>query len=222
MASSRELTNLGVLLQSFLRHWKHRSLYRFVLRLEVIHHLSHRHPFDSLMLADILNQLLMHQQDMRSPRNIRMNSHREDELVIFPIEVIEVILFCRNQQKAKPSTESSTCPPQIIHNLTVNPAMAVRNTFLKHHRRQIIQIPICRDLPSCEHQPSHASRSNSPRPSPSPSPSPTASSTSSLPHHNRSSSTHRPSAGIYGNFYERGEISCSSPIIDAVCHASGV
>jgi hypothetical protein len=147
MVSSRGITNLGVFLQSFfLRHWKHRPLYRFVLRLEVIHHLSHRHPFDALMLADILNQPLMHQQDVRSPRNVRMNGHREDKLIIFPIEVIEVILFCRNQQKATLSTESSTHPPQIFHNLTVNPAMAVRNSFHKHHRRQIIQIPIRWDL----------------------------------------------------------------------------
>jgi hypothetical protein len=27
---------------------------------------------------------------------------------------------------------------------------------------------------------------------------------------------------IYGNFYERREISCSSPAINAVCRASGV
>lgn len=43
------------------------------------------------MLVDMPNNPLVHQQNMRSTTDIRMNRHRKDELVVLSIEVIEMI-----------------------------------------------------------------------------------------------------------------------------------
>lgn len=34
----------------------------------------------------------MHEKNMRTSRDIRVNGHGEDEFIVFPVEVIEVVL----------------------------------------------------------------------------------------------------------------------------------
>lgn len=73
-------------------------------------YLSHRHPLDTFVLVDVLDDTLMHEQNVWPTGDIRVNGHREYELVcgrncqqvilcsdrsqltIFPIEVVEMVL----------------------------------------------------------------------------------------------------------------------------------
>lgn len=50
-------------------------------------------PFDSLVLVDMLNDSLVHQQNVRSAGNIWMDSHGKDKLVVLSVIVVEVILW---------------------------------------------------------------------------------------------------------------------------------
>lgn len=43
----------------------------------------------------------MHKEHMRSPRNIRVNRHRKDKLIILAIKIVKVILFPSNQPTRK-------------------------------------------------------------------------------------------------------------------------
>jgi hypothetical protein len=75
------------------RRPRHQSSFsRLVLALEIINHLSHRHPLDAFVLIDVFDQTLVHQKYVWPARDIGMNRHWEDELVILAIEVIEVVL----------------------------------------------------------------------------------------------------------------------------------
>lgn len=49
-------------------------------------------PFYALVLVDMLNDSLVHQQNVRSARNIWVDGHRKDKLVVFSVVVVEVIL----------------------------------------------------------------------------------------------------------------------------------
>lgn len=70
----------------------------------------------------------MHQQHMRSSRNIRVDSNWEDKLIILAVEVIKMVA------------------PDILHVPRVNKAVAVRRVLNEHHRREIINIPVRRDF----------------------------------------------------------------------------
>lgn len=50
-------------------------------------------PFYALMLVDMLNDSLVHQQNVRSAGNIWMDGHGKDKLVVFSVVVVEVILW---------------------------------------------------------------------------------------------------------------------------------
>ena len=71
---------------------------------------------------------LMHQNHMRSPANIRMNRNREYKLIILPVEIIEMI------------------PPNILNIPRIHKPMAIWRALDEHHWRQIIDIPVRRDL----------------------------------------------------------------------------
>lgn len=49
-------------------------------------------PFYALVLVDMLNDSLVHQQNVRSAGNIWMDGHGKDKLVVFSVIVVEVIL----------------------------------------------------------------------------------------------------------------------------------
>lgn len=49
-------------------------------------------PFYALVLVDMLNDSLVHQQNVRSAGNIWMDSHGKDKLVVLSVIVVEVIL----------------------------------------------------------------------------------------------------------------------------------
>ena len=134
-----------MLLQGLLlRNRQHSTLNWLVLGLEVIHHLGHCDPFDTLVLVDMFNEPLMHQKHMRSSRNIGVNGHWEDKLVVLAIEIVEVVLDSVSMIPG--TTEGKSYFPQVLHNLTVNPAMTIRNGLHEHHWGQVIQIPVGRDL----------------------------------------------------------------------------
>lgn len=50
-------------------------------------------PFYTLVLVDMLNDSLVHQQNVRSAGNIWMDGHGKDKLVVFSVVVVEVILW---------------------------------------------------------------------------------------------------------------------------------
>lgn len=49
-------------------------------------------PFYALVLVDMLNDSLVHQQNVRSAGNIWMDSHGKDKLVVLSVIVVKVIL----------------------------------------------------------------------------------------------------------------------------------
>lgn len=71
---------------------------------------------------------LMHKKHMRPPTHIRMDRHRERELVILSVEVIEVI------------------HPNLLDIPWIDETVAVRHLLHVHHWRQIIEVPIARYL----------------------------------------------------------------------------
>ena len=70
----------------------------------------------------------MHQNHMRPPTNIRMNRNRENKLIILPIEIIKMI------------------PPDIFNIPRIHKPMTIRRALDEHHRRQIVNVPVRRDL----------------------------------------------------------------------------
>ena len=87
-------------------------LFRSIFPLELVTHLAHCHPLHALMLVDMLDDPsrqrsasmrtsetpevlddlpFVHQNHMWPARDIGVDSHREDELVIFAVIVIEVV-----------------------------------------------------------------------------------------------------------------------------------
>ena len=75
-------------------------------------------PFHALVLVDVFNNSVvekvtvsgtyedfnrtgaiclpfMHEKDMGTSRNVRVDGHREDELVVLAVEVVEVVLISR-------------------------------------------------------------------------------------------------------------------------------
>ena len=78
----------------------HRVRRRFIPGLEIIRHLFHRDPLHPLMLVDMLDEPLVHQQHVGSARDVRVDGHGEDELVVLAVEVIEVVLIVINSQSA--------------------------------------------------------------------------------------------------------------------------
>lgn len=62
------------------------------------------------------------------PSHIRMDRHREAELVVLSVEVVEVVA------------------PQVLHISRIHPPVRVRRFLDEHHRWKIVQVPICGDL----------------------------------------------------------------------------
>lgn len=65
---------------------------------------------------------------MWSARDIRMNRDGKDELIVLPVEVVEVV------------------PPQILCISCIDEPVTVGRLLDEHVRRQIIQIPVRRNL----------------------------------------------------------------------------
>lgn len=57
-----------------------------------------------------------------------MNGNRENKLIILPIEIIKMI------------------PPNILNIPRIHKPMAIRRALDEHHRRQIVNVPVRRDL----------------------------------------------------------------------------
>lgn len=110
------LLRLQLLQYLFLRSWHHGTRRRTILALEIITHLLHGDPaatsamydgslfevcvcvcgyvpFYALVLVDMLNDSLVHQQNVRSAGNIWMDGHGKDKLVVLSVIVVEVILW---------------------------------------------------------------------------------------------------------------------------------
>ena len=70
----------------------------------------------------------MHQQHMRSARDIRMDRDWGDKFVILAVEVVEMVA------------------PYVFDVARIDESMTIRRLFDEHHRRQIIDVPIGRNL----------------------------------------------------------------------------
>lgn len=65
----------------------------------------------------------MHQQNLRSPRHVRVYRDGEDKLVVLPVEVIELIA------------------PEVLDVARVDEAVAVGGALDEHHGRQVVNVP---------------------------------------------------------------------------------
>lgn len=86
---------------SFDLHSRHPALQKF------LRDVTQRHPFDTFMLVDVLNDPaavsvrrktycggdspLMHQDDLRLPADLRMDAHGKDERVILSVCEVELL-----------------------------------------------------------------------------------------------------------------------------------
>jgi hypothetical protein len=73
-----------------------------------------------------------------------MNGHREDELVILPVEVVEMVLLMVSSVHAPENV--TAYPPDVFDVPRVHKAMAVWHLLHEHHRWEIINVPVCRYL----------------------------------------------------------------------------
>ena len=62
------------------------------------------------------------------PAHVRMDRDGEAKLVVLAVEVVEVVA------------------PQVLHVARVDPPVRVRCLLDKHHRRQVVQVPVSGDL----------------------------------------------------------------------------
>ena len=60
--------------------------------------------------------------------HVRMNGHRIAKVIVFPVEIIEVV------------------PPEVLDVLRVHPAVRVGRFLDEHHRWQVIEVPVRGDL----------------------------------------------------------------------------
>ena len=70
----------------------------------------------------------MHQGDMGATRHIRMNTNREDEIIVLPVVVLKVVF------------------PDSFDVPWIDIAMTVGGGLDEHHRREIINVPAPRNL----------------------------------------------------------------------------
>ena len=109
---------------------QHCALGRLSLALEIITDVLHLHPLDARLAADVLDQSLQHENHVRMAADVRVDGHREAKVVVFPVEIIEMI------------------SPQVLNILWVHPAMGIGSFLDKHHRGQVVEIPVLHDFRS--------------------------------------------------------------------------
>lgn len=61
---------------------------------KLLSHLSSRHPLNTLMCIYPFDKSLMHHQDMRPTRNLRMNANGKDECIVVVVAPGEHVLPC--------------------------------------------------------------------------------------------------------------------------------
>jgi hypothetical protein len=123
-----------------------------MLALKLVANLLHGDEFHSLVLLEMLDKpksknpvlagdarleisadrlLLLpfvHQYDLRTSRYVRVDADGEDELIVFPVAVVELV------------------PPEILDIPGVDESVAIGRRFYEHHRGQVVQVPARRDL----------------------------------------------------------------------------
>ena len=107
---------------------QHRSLRRLILALKVITDVLHLHPLDARLAADILDQSLQHENHMWMTTDVRVDGHREAEIVILPIKEVKMI------------------SPQVLNVFWIHPAVGVGGFLDEHHGGEVIKIPVGWDL----------------------------------------------------------------------------
>ena len=96
--------------------------------LEFSRHCSECHPLNSLMLANILNDPLVHQQNMRLPAHLWVNRHWEDERIILPIREIELL------------------HPQLLDDMSIHEALRSRSARDGLQGWPVVEVPVCWNL----------------------------------------------------------------------------
>src|SRR5581483_12259788 len=90
--------------------------------------LGKREPMDACMAIEIVNQTLVHQQHLRTSAHVRVNSHGKHCVVVLSINPIKLI------------------SPHLLNVAGVDETVTIGRFFNEHHRRQVIQIPVRRNL----------------------------------------------------------------------------
>src|SRR5580700_1701305 len=82
-------------------------------------------PADAVMAADVFDQPLEHHDDLRPAANVRMDGEAERGIVHLAVDPVELLA------------------PQVLDVARIDKAVTVRGFFDEHHRRQIVDVPVC-------------------------------------------------------------------------------
>src|ERR1700756_3244971 len=91
---------------------------------ELFRHLFHRAPVHARMSVYVFDESLEHQEYLRAARDVRMNSQWKYRPFVFAVYPVELVA------------------PQLFDVARIDEAVAVRRGLDKHHRREIVWVPI--------------------------------------------------------------------------------
>jgi len=95
---------------------------------EIIGNLIEGDPPDALVLFDVVDNSFEHQKDLRMSREIGVEIDGEYGMVQLPVDPVELVA------------------PHLFQLSWVDPAMTVGVGLDEHHRRQVIEVPVRRNL----------------------------------------------------------------------------
>ena len=95
---------------------------------EVVRDLVERGPADALVRVDVLDDPLVHEEDLRPAAHVGVDRHGEDRVVVLAVDPVERV------------------HPDLLELPRVDEAVAVRRGLDEHHRREVVEVPARRDL----------------------------------------------------------------------------
>ena len=87
---------------------------------KIVRHFVHRDEPHARMADHMVIEPLQHHQHVRSAGNVRMDRHREYRVVVFAVDLVELI------------------PPHLFDVAGIDETVAVRRLLDEQHRREIV------------------------------------------------------------------------------------
>src|SRR5262245_63110753 len=91
---------------------------------KVVRNRLERHPAHAFVLIDVVDQALVHEQDLWTTADIGVNGHGEHGVVVFPIYPVKLIT------------------PQLLNRTGIDKAMAIGRFFDEVHVREVIIVTV--------------------------------------------------------------------------------
>src|ERR1700722_3136606 len=92
---------------------------------EILCDLLEGRPANTPVAVDVFNQPLEHHNDLRATTHVRMDGEAERRIVHLAVDPVELLA------------------PQVLDVARIDKAVTVRGFFDEHHRRQIVDVPVC-------------------------------------------------------------------------------